>query len=281
MKKLIICILVIVLLCSPFALAGKGGSSNDSQKGKPDDFDDDDFDDDDSDETDDEEEDDDDEDEEDDDDEEDEEDEDDSDELDDDEEDEAKGKVKGKKEKAKGQKIFANMTHEEKKQIIAEIKNSTQKNKQMLKLELQNFSNKDKQKIFKNQNRVRETVMTLLAIGDATNMTGIGKNISAIATSFNNSVKKTIQAEEAIQNRKGAMRLLFGGDEKAATTIQSELNKNQVMLQKLEQVKAGYGPEFQQLIEEQTQLIQQEQERLRRLAEEENSDNGLLGWLFK
>ncbi|MCG2782661.1 MAG: hypothetical protein L6243_03635, partial [Candidatus Altiarchaeales archaeon] len=118
-------------------------------------------------------------------------------------------------------------------------------------------------------------------IGNATNMTGIGKNISAIAVSFNNSVKKTIQAEEAIQNRGGIMRFLFGGDEKAAAAIQSELNKNQVMLQKLETVKEGYGPEFQQLIDEQTQLMQQEQERLMQLAEEEKGDKGLFGWLFK
>jgi len=278
MKKLIICMLVIVLLCSPFALADKGDASNNSQKGKPDSTpQSDDFDDDDSDETDDEDEvDDDNSDEVDDDDEDADEEDDDSDEADDN-----KGKAKGKTEKDKGQKIFANMTKEEKKQIIEEIKNKTEENKQMLKLELQNFSNKDKQKIFKNQNRVRETVMTLLAIGDATNMTGIGKSVSAIAMSFNNSVKKTIQAEEAIQNRGGIMRFLFGGDEKAAAAIQSELNKNQVMLQKLETVKEGYGPEFQQLIDEQTQLMQQEQERLMQLAEEEKGDKGLFGWLFK
>lgn len=123
--------------------------------------------------------------------------------------------------------------------------------------------------------------MTLLALREVTNMTGIGRNVSAIARGFNNSVNKTIQAEEAIQNRKGITRFLFGGDEKAAATIQAELNNNRVRLQKLEKVKTEYDPEFQGLIEEQIQLIEQEQNRLMQLAEKEKGDKGLLGWLFK
>lgn len=192
-----------------------------------------------------------------------------------------KGEGKPEETQSNQPKIHKNMTKEEKKLVVEEIKNRSIEKKQMLELQLQNISNRDKQKIFRNQNKVREAVMTLLALREVTNMTGIGQNVSAIARGFNNSVNKTIQAEEAIQNRKGITRFLFGGDEKAAATIQAELNNNRVRLLKLEKVKTEYDPEFQGLIEEQIQLIEQEQDRLMQLAEKEKGDKGLLGWLFK
>lgn len=179
------------------------------------------------------------------------------------------------------QKIHWNMTKEEKQLVIEKIKNETIEKKQILELNLQNISNRDKQKIFRNQNRVREAVMTLLALRDVTNITGVGENISVIARSFNNSVSKTIKAEEAIHDRNPIIRFLFGGDEKVAATIEAELNNNRVMLEKLEKLKTEYDPEFQRLIEEQIQLIQQEQDRLMQLAEKEKGNTGLLGWLFK
>lgn len=191
------------------------------------------------------------------------------------------GKGKPEKTQPTQPNIRRDMTKEEKKLAVEEIKNRIVEKKQMLELRLQNISNRDKQKIFRNQNRVREAVMTLLALRNVTNMTGIGKNISVIARSFNNSLSKTTKAEEAIQNRKGITRFLFGGDEKAATTIQAELNNNRVMLKKLEKLKMRYDPEFQSLIDEKIGLIKLEQDRLMQLVEKEKGDKGLLGWLFK
>ncbi|MEA3255469.1 MAG: hypothetical protein U9Q22_06510 [Candidatus Altiarchaeota archaeon] len=179
------------------------------------------------------------------------------------------GKGKPEKMQTTQPDIRRDMTKEEKKLAVEEIRNKVLEKKQMLELRLQNISNRDKQKIFRNQNRVREAVMTLLALRNVTNMTGIGKNISVIARGFNNSVSKTIKAEEAIQNRGGITRFLFGGDEKAAATIQAELNNNRVMLKKLEKLKMMYDPEFQSLIDEKIGLIKLEQNRVMQLVEKE------------
>ncbi len=178
--------------------------------------------------------------------------------------------------------IHKNMSKEEKVQVLGQLQNKTMENKQLLEAKLENVSNRDKQKIFRNQNKVREAVMALLALRDAGDFSGgIGRNISEIARGFNNSVNKTVEAEGAIQNRKGLMRFLFGGDEKAATTLQAELNQNRVRLQQLQRIREDYDPEFQAFIDEQTQLIEPEQTRLQELSQQELGDKGLLGWLFK
>ena len=166
--------------------------------------------------------------------------------------------------------------------VVKRVMNETVRTKQKLELQLQNISNQDKQKVFRNQNRIRDAVMTLLVLRKEGNFSGgIGKNISAIARNFSNSVNKTIQAEQRIHERQGFMRMLFGGDENAAETIQSELNRNRITLQKLDRIQEQLDPGYQSLMQNQTQLIQQEQERLMELAQQEKQDKGLLGWLFK
>ncbi len=187
----------------------------------------------------------------------------------------------GKSDAAKLQ-IHENMSGEERVQVLGFLRNQTQEKKQLLEVKLVNLSNRDKLKIFRNQNQVREAVMALLVLRDAGNFSGgIGRNISEIARGFDNSVNKTIEAEEAIQNRGGLTRFLFGGDEKAADTLQAELNQNRVRLEQLKRIREEYDPEFQAFIDEQIQLIEQEQARLQELSRRELEDKGLLGWLFK
>ncbi|MEA1925526.1 MAG: hypothetical protein U9M95_06620 [Candidatus Altiarchaeota archaeon] len=193
----------------------------------------------------------------------------------------AVNKAGGKPDDA-GSQSMSNSGVRHAKVVLAKVKNKTALKKQQLELELQNISNRDKLKVFRNQNTVREAVMTMLALKKEGNFSGgIGKNISAIARNFSNSVNKTIQAEQRIMERQGFMRMLFGGDENAAGTIQSQLNRNRVTLQKLQHLEGEIDPEYRNLLQNQTQLIQQEQERLRQVAQQELGDKGLLGWLFK
>ncbi|MBN2014052.1 MAG: hypothetical protein JW778_02630 [Candidatus Altiarchaeota archaeon] len=192
------------------------------------------------------------------------------------------GKEAPGKSDAAGLQIHKNMSKAEKDQVLDQLRNKTLGNKQLLESRLENVSNRDKQKVFRNQNTVREAVMNLLALREAGNFSGgIGQNISAIARGFDNSVNKTVEAEEAIQNRAGLMRFFFGGEENAAATIQAELNQNRVRLQQLQRVREEYDPEFQAFIDEQMLLIEEEQTRLQELAQQELGDKGLLGWLFK
>ncbi|MGC9310427.1 MAG: hypothetical protein ACP5E4_01745 [Candidatus Aenigmatarchaeota archaeon] len=135
------------------------------------------------------------------------------------------------------------------------------------------------QKVLQNQNQVRIAVHAFLAMEDLEG--GIGKNVSAIAREFNNSVEKTIQAEEKIQKRNQISRLLFGGDKNAANTLQNELNQNRVRIQELNRLIFRCDGETKALLQEQLQNMEQEQERLRQVAEDEKKSKGLLGWLWK
>ena len=66
---------------------------------------------------------------------------------------------------------------------------------------------------------------------------GIGKNVSAIAKNFNNSVQATINAEAKIEKRSGFARFFAGGDHDAAEAIEAEVEQNKLRIQELKQLK--------------------------------------------
>jgi predicted secreted Zn-dependent protease len=134
--------------------------------------------------------------------------------------------------------------------------------------------------IYQNQNRVRVAVHSLIA---AENLTGgIGRNISLIAREFNNSVQVTIRAEERIQNRNAIVKFFFGGDRQNAEDIEAEVNRNQERIQTLLRLKdqCSCSEEIKSMLQEQIQNMEQEQTRLRQLAESEKSNKGMFGWIF-
>lgn len=133
--------------------------------------------------------------------------------------------------------------------------------------------------IYQNQNRVRLAVHTLLAAENISG--GIGKNISAIAREFNNSVKATIKSEEKINSRGGFTKFLFGGDSEAADEIEQELNMNQERIQELNRLTEHCDEELKGMMQEQIQNMEQEQNRLRQKSQEEKRNKGLFGWLFR
>ncbi len=137
------------------------------------------------------------------------------------------------------------------------------------------------QEVFKNQNRMRLAVHALLASEDL--IGGIGKNVSQIAKEFNNSVEKTIRAEEKIKQRSGLIKFFLGGDKKAAEEIEQEVNKNQERIQQLHQLmeQCECSEEVKSMVQEQIQNLEEEQNRLKQLAEEEKQNKGIFGWLFK
>jgi len=132
-----------------------------------------------------------------------------------------------------------------------------------------------------NRNRVRLAVHSLIAMENLTG--GIGKNVSAIAREFNNSIRTREQQEERIQNRNGIMRVLLGGDEVAAEQLARDLNITEERLQQLRTLRerCDCSAEVKTIIQEQIQEMEQEQTRLRLLANKEKADTGLFGWLWK
>ncbi len=169
---------------------------------------------------------------------------------------------------------------EQTKTRIAKIKQAIQQKKQQMDKEIEKTGNK-KQQILKNQNRLRLAVHSLLAIENLTG--GIGPQVREIARNFNNSVKTTITAEEKIQTRWGLTKFFFGGDAEAAEKIETEVNKNQQRIQKLKQLReqCNCSEEVKTIMQEQIQQMMQEQIRLKKLAQSEKKNKGILGWLWK
>ena len=168
-------------------------------------------------------------------------------------------------------------------QNTEEVKQQIQERKQEMNRELESMPEKQ-QKVYRNQNRVRESVHNLL---DMENMLqekgGIGEQVSEIAKQFNNSVQATLKAEEKIQTRSRFMRILVGGDDESADEVQSEVTRNTERIQQLKQLKEQIqgDEELKQVFQEQIQQMEQEQNRLQELAQKEKKSKGLFGWLFK
>lgn len=139
----------------------------------------------------------------------------------------------------------------------------------------------EKQKVWKNQNEVRLAVHTFLALGDMDG--GIGKNVSAIAREFNNSIATRVQAEEEIQNRSGVLRFFIGGNETAAGILLQNLNQTNEQIREMQRLveNCTCDNETRTLLMDQLQVMEEEQERLRALAENETADGGLFGWIWK
>ncbi len=161
---------------------------------------------------------------------------------------------------------------------VREYRQIIQERKQVMNQTLIGISAR-KIKIYKNQNQVREAVHNLLALEDLAG--GIGKNISKIAREFNNSVQKTINAEEKIQNRAPLLRFFAGGNKKATEELEAELTQNRIRMEKLVQYRERLQPELKGLLNEQITQIQQEQTRLTELAQKEKKSKGIFGWLWK
>ncbi len=128
------------------------------------------------------------------------------------------------------------------------------------------------------RNRVRLAVHALLTAENR--IGGIGQNVSAIAREVNNSVQKTLEAEEQIRARHGFMRFLFGGDEDAARLIEEEAQRNRERVAELlgSIENCTCDNETRTMLREQVRTIEQEQDRLTALAEEELQARGLFSW---
>ncbi|MBU4347815.1 hypothetical protein L6249_00150 [Candidatus Parcubacteria bacterium] len=160
-----------------------------------------------------------------------------------------------------------------------ELKEAIKQKKQEMSEEMQGLKEKA-QNVYKNQNKVREAVHSLLAMKDM--IGGIGPQVSAIAKEFNNSVQSTIKAEEIIQARSRVKKFFIGGDKEAAEKISQEANKNQQRIQELKQLKENCGcdEEIKAVMEEQIRNVEQEQIRLKALAQAEINSKGIFGRLF-
>ena len=112
------------------------------------------------------------------------------------------------------------------------------------------------------------------------------KEVSKIASEFNNSVVKTIIAEEKIQNKNRIMRFLLGGDKESVKLMMQEVNQNKEKIKQLRQLmeECDCDKEIKDMLKEQIINIETEKNRLEMLAKIEEEYKGLFdrlfGWLF-
>jgi len=162
---------------------------------------------------------------------------------------------------------------------VSELKEIISERREEMKAELASLKS-EKQEVLKNQNTVRLAVHALLAMENLTG--GIGKNVSAIARNFNNSVQATIRAEDRIQNRSRIARFFNGGDQEAADEIEQEVNQNRNRIEQLQMLmeRCNCTDEVKAMLQEQMQNMTQEQNRLGEVAQKEKTNKGLFGALF-
>ena len=113
---------------------------------------------------------------------------------------------------------------------------------------------------------------------------GIGSQVSEYARQFNNSLRAQIQAEERIENRNAVARFFTGGDEAAAGTLKQETIRNQERIQEMQHLITqcqDCDAHIMEMLREQLQEMERVQTRLLQLAEKENQDKGIFGWLWK
>ena len=161
---------------------------------------------------------------------------------------------------------------------ISDVLEARKKNIETLNATLRNTSADVRERV-KNENEVRIAVTTLLDSEDLSG--GIGRNISAIARDFNNSLSSTGKLEDRIQGRSSFTRIFFGGDRTAAREIANQTAQARARIAELQQLisSATLDPEVRTMLEEQVRILQQEQERLQQLATREQADRGIFGWL--
>jgi hypothetical protein len=104
-----------------------------------------------------------------------------------------------------------------------------------------------------------------------------------LAEQVNTSAQVTLRAEEQIENRNTIMRALFGGDTGAAAVLQQEITANQERITEMNRLidECDCDPDTREILREQIALLEQEQQRLQVLAQDEQSNAGLLGWIFR
>ena len=161
---------------------------------------------------------------------------------------------------------------------LSEVVETRKNNIETLNATIRNTSAEVRERV-KNENEVRIAVTTLLDSEDLSG--GIGRNISAIAREFNNSISSSKKIEDRIQGRSSFTRLLFGGDRNAAQELANQTAQGKARIAELQNLisNATLDPEVRTLLEEQVRVLLAEQDRLGQLATREQADRGLFGWL--
>ncbi|MBU1132435.1 hypothetical protein KKC32_04290 [Patescibacteria group bacterium] len=161
----------------------------------------------------------------------------------------------------------------------AKVRNAVAEKKQEMETARLKMKKSD-QEIYRSQNNVNEAAAALREIA---NFSGsLGERISALASEFENSLEKTIPAEQKIKAGWRITKAILGGEKKSAMSLLQTVSENQSRARELINIKstAELSDSMNQLVDEQIQKIESENERLNALAEKEIKNKGFFGWII-
>ncbi len=137
--------------------------------------------------------------------------------------------------------------------------------------------------VWRNQNKVRAAVHTMLAMRDLEGFEGgIGEEVSEIAREFDNSVQSTLMAEERIRTRNPVWAFFFGGDSEAAEEIEQRVEENRERIERLRRARESCdcAPDVAEMLREQEAEVEAEQARLAQVSAQEKANRGIFGWIL-
>jgi len=136
------------------------------------------------------------------------------------------------------------------------------------------------QNIFMHQNRIRLAVHALYA---SENLLGpVGPRVSQVARQVESTVQTTANIESQMQERSYLANLFFGGDRDRAQMLLREVEANRERIQEMKNLvdQGDISAEVRAMLMEQIRLMEEEQERMRVLAQDENDRWGIFSWRF-
>lgn len=138
-------------------------------------------------------------------------------------------------------------------------------------------------KSYSSQNQVMAQVAVQTMEATATMFGNSQEDISTISNEIKNSLEITTRAEEQIKSRSGFTKFLVGGDNESAALIAQETIRNEERIRELNRLilESDFDTQTKAILQEQIKNIEQEQLRLKLLADQEINNKGILGWLWK
>jgi len=164
------------------------------------------------------------------------------------------------------------LSQEQLEAVIIQTRNQLQEQEKNLEAAVQN--------IHHNQNQVR---VAATALASSSDMLGpLGPAVNRIATEYKASVQATVAAEEQIKNRSRINTFLFGGDDGAVAQLDQQYAEHQLRIQELQRLLNVWDgdPAVKDILQEQVQVLEREQARLRKVADIESATRGLFDYLL-
>lgn len=165
-------------------------------------------------------------------------------------------------------------------QNLKQLKQTLEKREQEIKVKLASTTPMNK-KILERAGKVSVAVHALLASEDMLGK-GIGQQVSQIAREVDDSVASTTSVEARLESRGFLSKLFFGGDKKSAEVIAKQAEQNQARIQTITELlsSASTTEEVKATLNAQVQAMQEEQVRLRTVAQAQSKLWGLFSWRF-